>query len=225
MGRVNNKGLRRQMRFLAAALLMFMVLPVTVHAYVQLINEGGASSVTIPSATDNGDIVLNIDQYFCRFIIEVVTKTSAEVGVDPDGFNYPYGLVEFQVVCNGTGPVDVTITFPGNIRGATYRKYGPTPPYDIGGDVIHPGLSHWYTFPVTFSSTDPTSVTLRLEDGKLGDDTGVDGVIYDQGGIGIPLPVGVPTMTEWGMIIFIALAGLCSVFYLRKQRKPVNPVP
>ena len=29
----------------------------------------------------------------------------------------------------------------------------------------------------------------------------------------------VPTMTEWGMIIFVLLAGLGSVYYLRKQRK------
>jgi hypothetical protein len=29
----------------------------------------------------------------------------------------------------------------------------------------------------------------------------------------------VPTMTEWGMIIFIALAGLGSVYYLRRQRR------
>ena len=29
----------------------------------------------------------------------------------------------------------------------------------------------------------------------------------------------VPTMTEWGMIIFIALAGLGSVYYLRRARR------
>jgi hypothetical protein len=29
----------------------------------------------------------------------------------------------------------------------------------------------------------------------------------------------VPTMTEWGMIIFMILAGLSSIFYLRKYRR------
>jgi hypothetical protein len=29
----------------------------------------------------------------------------------------------------------------------------------------------------------------------------------------------VPTMTEWGMIIFMVLAGLGSVYYLRRQRR------
>lgn len=32
-------------------------------------------------------------------------------------------------------------------------------------------------------------------------------------------PTAVLTMTEWGMIIFIALAGLGSVFHLRRQRR------
>lgn len=32
-------------------------------------------------------------------------------------------------------------------------------------------------------------------------------------------PEVVPTMTEWGMIIFVFLAGLGSVFYLRRQRR------
>lgn len=31
--------------------------------------------------------------------------------------------------------------------------------------------------------------------------------------------VAVPTMNEWGMILFMALAGLSSVYYLRRQRK------
>ena len=32
-------------------------------------------------------------------------------------------------------------------------------------------------------------------------------------------PTSVPTMNEWGMIIFIVLAGLGSVYYLRRQRR------
>jgi hypothetical protein len=32
----------------------------------------------------------------------------------------------------------------------------------------------------------------------------------------------IPTMTEWGMIIFMVLAGLGAVYYLRKQRKVNN---
>jgi len=32
------------------------------------------------------------------------------------------------------------------------------------------------------------------------------------------IPASVPTMTEWGMILFMLLAGLGSVYYLKRQR-------
>ena len=32
-------------------------------------------------------------------------------------------------------------------------------------------------------------------------------------------PVSGPTMSEWGMIVFVLLAGLSSAYYLRKQKK------
>ena len=31
-------------------------------------------------------------------------------------------------------------------------------------------------------------------------------------------PVGAPTLNEWGMIIFMVLVGLMSVYYLRRQK-------
>jgi hypothetical protein len=34
-----------------------------------------------------------------------------------------------------------------------------------------------------------------------------------------PVPTSVPTMTEWGMMIFIVFAGLGSVYYLTRQRR------
>ena len=51
----------------------------------------------------------------------------------------------------------------------------------------------------------------------LGDDTGVDGVIVDQGGPAVG-NIPVPTMSEWGMIVFLVIAGLGSVCYLRRKR-------
>jgi len=44
--------------------------------------------------------------------------------------------------------------------------------------------------------------------------------IYNAGSAGKCKPsVTVPTMTEWGIIIFIVLTGLGSVYYLRRQRR------
>lgn len=53
--------------------------------------------------------------------------------------------------------------------------------------------------------------------------------ITDGGGIGwddfsfeIGARTSVPTMTEWGMIIFMLIAGLGAVYYIRKQRRAVK---
>ncbi len=37
-----------------------------------------------------------------------------------------------------------------------------------------------------------------------------------------PCSTGIPTMNEWGMIIFAMLSGLGIVYFLRKQRKAEN---
>jgi len=62
-------------------------------------------------------------------------------------------------------------------------------------------------------------VVLYFVDGQRGDDDlTLDAVIRDQGGSANGV-ANVPTMNEWGMIIFMALAGLGSVYYLRRQRR------
>lgn len=84
------------------------------------------------------------------------------VSVNNDAeFDYPYGLVEFTLNCNAA---DVTITFPGNIVGTAYRKFGPTTPGNAS-------TTAWYTFnSVTLNSN--TSIILHLQDNVQGDDTG-----------------------------------------------------
>ncbi len=165
-----------------------------------------ATSITIPAATGNGNITLTTSSPGCGFY-NVSARTEAQVGNDPD-FNYPYGLVEFTLNC---ASADVTITFPGTITGI-YRKYGPTTPGDTS-------TTKWYPFNnVTINGSN--TITLHLEDGQLGDDTGVEGTIVDQGGPALPAAgtVDVPTMNEWGMIIFGCLAGLASALYLRRRK-------
>ncbi len=36
---------------------------------------------------------------------------------------------------------------------------------------------------------------------------------------GLPIAAAIPTLNEWGMIIFMTFAGLCSIYCLRRQRK------
>jgi hypothetical protein len=45
-------------------------------------------------------------------------------------------------------------------------------------------------------------------------------VIVDMGAYESPLFI--PTMTEWGMIIFMVLAGLGSLYYLRRRQSLVG---
>ncbi len=161
-------------------------------------------SVTVASATGNGDITIQTNSANCG-LYNVSARSESDVGNDPD-YDYPYGLVEFSLNCP---QADVTITFPGDVSNMPYRKYGPMTPGD-------PSTTQWYTFPNVIVSGN--QVTLHLQDGRLGDDTGVDGSIFDQGGPGQQGRVTVPTMNEWGTIVFMVLAGFVAVFYLRKRR-------
>ncbi len=164
------------------------------------------NNVVIASATGTGNITLQTNSPNCGFY-DVSVKTEAQVGNDPQ-YDYPHGLVEFTLNCMSA---DVTITFPNDVSSLPYRKYGPMTPGN-------PGTSQWYEF--TNVTKAGNQVTLHLEDGQIGDDTGTDGVIVDQGGPGQPQqqPVAVPTMTEWGMMVFMLLAGLGAMYYLKRQR-------
>ncbi len=166
--------------------------------------------VTVPAAVGGGSITLTPMTAGC-WLTDVQAMTTAQAYMaDPLNYNYPYGLVDFKLHCPTPGQqADVAITFPGDISGMTYRKCGPTTPGDNS-------TIDWYTYDnVTVNGN---TITLHLTDGQLGDDTGLDGVIVDQGGPGGP-PVSVPTMNEWGMIIFMIFAGLGAFYYLRRQRK------
>jgi len=134
---------------------------------------------SLPSANGTGYVTVEI-QSGCEQVTGVQTYVES-----PDDLNfvYPYGLVGFQFGWPCKSAV-VRLYFHGasKLNGArfTYRKYGPIPPdFDV---------SHWYTLPgVTFGAKnikgeDSPYAELTLTDGQLGDDTWVDGVIYDQGG-------------------------------------------
>jgi hypothetical protein len=144
------------------------------------------------------------------WLTNVQVYTEAQAGNDLL-YSYPYGLVGFTVNCTAA---DVSITFTGatDLTGQPYRRHGPTTPGD-------PSTTRWYTYPdVTIAGN---TVTLQnLRDGQFGDDTGVDGVIVDQGGPGEPVPTApVPTMTEWGMVIMSILLAASAIYFLRRRRK------
>jgi hypothetical protein len=198
-----------------------------------------ANPSTIPMATQPGEI--DVGSPDCQ--LDVIPNSLRETDMpEQDAFaDYPFGLVEFQISnCLVEGfapngfPVIVTADFwllddtngdatsglvesaveiriPADLTGLRYRKYGPTPDNPI---------PHWYDFMFDGSTgavITGNRATLWFVDGMRGDDDldPTNGIIIDQGGPGAG---GTPTMSEWGMIIFVALAGLGSLYYMRKKR-------
>jgi hypothetical protein len=194
---------------------------------------------TIPMATQPGEIDVTIPNG-CSFTGPPPSpnpRSLREVEVpEQDAFaDYPFGLVEFVLSCTDISyPIMVDLDFwllvdipngppvdtvrasvitrvPADLTGLRYRKYGPTP------DNPTP---HWYDFMFDGSTgavITGNRATLWFVDGMRGDDDldPSNNIIVDQGGPGAG---GTPTMSEWGMIIFMVLAGIGSIYYLRRRR-------
>lgn len=168
---------------------------------------------SLPSATGRGYITVELLEG-CSQNKNVRTQTE---NPDDPNYTYPFGLVSFELPCNSAR---IRVYFHGSndLRGFLYRKYGPITPGD-------PATTTWYTLSgVTFGTANigghtVAYVEFTLTDGQKGDDTGVDGRIVDQGGPAQPVPVmAVPTLTEWGIIVFTMLAGFVAAYYLRKDQ-------
>ncbi len=150
------------------------------------------------------------------------TLTEAEVPEQDPAYDYPFGLVQFSLYCPGLsdGPfpttVEVTLTFDGatDLSGYMFRKYGPTPDNTA---------SHWYDFSFDGETgivgRSGNAITFRYVDGRRGDDAinVTDLYIFDQ--IGPTPPASVPTMSQWGMVLFLLFAGIGAAFTLRRKGK------
>lgn len=186
--------------------------------------------VSLQSAVGGGEITL-IPTPSCCCFPEAQALSEAELPVQDPLYSYPLGLVRFildcsrcrvqdgvrqQVVSIGT-EAQVQFTFSGinDISQTRIRKFGPTP---------DDNSYHWYDF--EWDATTGTGVDQKIGssfvahyvDGIRGDDdlNSTNWRITDQ--IGPGQPGAIPTMTEWGMIIFMVLAGLGSIHFLGKRR-------
>ena len=124
---------------------------------------------------------------------------------------FPFGLVEFELPCS---TASVTLLYHAGSQwanGTTYLKYGPDSP----GQSL---TTKWYSLPGTVfdvanvAGKDVARARFTLTDGKLGDDTGVDGVIVDQGGPAIPGIESIPTASEWMLLLLAALLATAGWF-------------
>ncbi|MDM8568066.1 choice-of-anchor Q domain-containing protein [Thiotrichales bacterium HSG1] len=96
--------------------------------------------------------------------------------------DFPQGVISYKLSCQ---EAKVTVYFHAIKKLRTlpvFKKYGPTIPGD-------PTTNGWYILPnVTFDISEingeqVVAAHFTLKDGELGDDTGIDGMIVDPGGI------------------------------------------
>jgi len=132
--------------------------------------------------------------------------------------SFPLDLFSFSIADLNNGD-DVTVTFtlnqnlPANTR---YYKY-------INGSYIE--------YPNTSGLSDgDNQFSITLTDGENGDDDGlVNGHIIDPGGPGIPFSTStvatftsVPTLSEWGMLIFICILLFTGMLFCRKKHVSIE---
>lgn len=126
------------------------------------------------------------------------------------GLTFPYGLFDFTLTgCSVGSTVDITITYPTNIAGAHYWKYGPTAANTT---------PHWYIFPAAMIGN---TASLTIADGGLGDDDlSANGTIKDAGGPALGGAFGVPTLSEWMLLVLgLGILGL-GILHSRRQSRP-----
>ncbi len=124
------------------------------------------------------------------------------------------------------GPIDITFSQPVNGAGVQiqYSLFGPFTAtinvYDASNNLIG-------SFSLAGNSTsnaDNSAIFLGVMDSaptikRIEYNTTNNTFSINQLGLIDPPVAKIPTMNEWGLIVFTALAGLGSVYYLRRQRK------
>lgn len=184
------------------------------------------TSYTAPSATGSGNISASFSGggTGCGYSVSQFIPLSghpASPPTAPAGFLFPHGLFDFTTSgCTPGATITITITYPAALpAGSVYWKYGPSPAgYNCSGAGC--AAPHWYQMPPAQAVFSGNTVTLTIIDGGVGDDDlSANGVIVDQGGPGVPGgAAGVPTLSEWAMILMaLLLAGLGARGARRRQ--------
>ena len=153
----------------------------------------------------------------CGFASTAFVASATGASGNPPGITFPHGLFSFQTnnqCAAANGSITFTLTYPTVIpTNAKYWKYGPT---------ADNHTAHWYDIPFTGAGT--KVLTFTITDGGLGDDDyTANGTIVDDGGPGIPGDAAtgataIPTMSEWAMMLLVALMGGVGMIGLRSRR-------
>jgi hypothetical protein len=111
------------------------------------------------------------------------------------------GVATVGQIDSAPGPLDVTIA---------KKEWSGTNTYSFG----------WENFSGSFIPQS-NQVTLALKTGRIGDWDAI-AAYHDNIRIEVLPPASVPTMNEWGMIVFVVFAGFGSVYFLRRKRRGIE---
>lgn len=192
--------------FLAISVFLFLMSPFFSLANALTVKLGPAS-VNLPAPGDTFDVDILIEdvadlgsfQFDVDYDSSIVTVENAS-DVTLGGFLASTG--------NTATPVGPAID---NVAGKV--TYGA---FSFGGNPGPNGNGLLAT--VTFTVQSQTNGALDLNNVQVTDTSANSLAVDTVGNAILTAAAAVPTMTEWGMIIFIVLAGLSSVYYLRRQR-------
>ena len=138
--------------------------------------------VSLPNAVDSAYLTLAVNGDGCP-IENVEVKGETEYGELDNAYDFPQGLIGFELPCDNA---NVTVFYHDvdDTNDRAYRKYGPTTPGDVS-------TTDWYTLSnvsfdtVIIAGQTVATASFTLHDNQLGDDTGKDGIIVDDGGLAI----------------------------------------
>jgi len=193
-------------------------------AFGSTVTTNGANTITVPTCgpfvPTNGAVLPLVSKAFLPLtIVAGDVSTLTITFINPSGTaanitsftdNLPPGMVvaSSPLASNTCGATTFT---PGAGNTTLTMTDGQIP----GGTVAVPGVC---TLTVNVTAAAIGNYTNTLEVGALQTDIG-NNPVAAVAVLPVTALTAVPTLNEWGMIFFMLLAGLGSVYYLRKYRR------
>ncbi|MDD2925569.1 DUF1566 domain-containing protein, partial [Rhodoferax sp.] len=160
------------------------------------ITGSGGAQAAVPGG------VWSVDSSRTAGFIPVTGNAKSPTVAAPTNVSFPNGLLDFTLTGTAGTAATIVITYPNPIpANAVYWKYGPSPAgYDCTGAAC--ALPHWYRMPAGQVVIAGNTITLTIVDGGVGDDDLTpNGTIVDAGGPGVPGAVGIPTLSQWALML------------------------
>lgn len=195
-----------------------------VHTLVYIKNSNSSLFMMVNAASVSGDYTEENEDHCSVYIYK--NGQGLRVTVFGDGTKF----------CESTSSVSNpltwnTITCPAGVMAAD--GFGPTPEKPISHRMYEfklplsaigavPGDLIYFASPYDVLNSLPFDYNLDLSMYNIWPSAATASDLTTWGQIQLAGSLGIPTMTEWGIIIFVVLAGLVAAYYLRRRRRTVN---